>query len=104
MNEPFGIALLGCGTVGSGVVRLLLEQSDRLAARAGRRLELRHVIVRDAAKVRGVDLPHPLVSTLDAALHDPQVQAVAELVGGDGWARRAVLDALAAGKHVVTAN
>jgi homoserine dehydrogenase len=104
MSEPFGIALLGCGTVGGGVARLLLDQSDRLAARAGRRLELRHVVVRDPAKRRDVPVPAKLFTTLDAALADPQVQAVAELAGGTDWARRAVLDALAAGKHVVTAN
>jgi homoserine dehydrogenase len=102
--EPFGIALLGCGTVGGGVARLLLEQSGRLAARAGRPLELRHVVVRDPAKPRDVALPRDRFSTLAAALRDPAVHAVVELVGGTDWARRAVLDALAAGKHVVTAN
>jgi homoserine dehydrogenase len=104
MSEPFGIALFGCGTVGGGVARLLLDQPDRLAARAGRRLELRHVVVRDPAKRRDGPVPGRLLSTAEAALADPQVQAVAELVGGTGWARRAVLDALAAGKHVITAN
>src|SRR5947209_3872539 len=102
MPEPFGIALLGCGTVGGGVARLLLEQGDRLAARAGRPLELRHVVVGDRHKPRAV--PTSLLSTLDAALADPHVDAVAEVVGGTDWARQAVLSALAAGKHVVTAN
>src|SRR5947209_3324883 len=102
MPEPFGIALLGCGTVGGGVARLLLEQGDRLAARAGRPLELRHVVVNDRLKPRPV--PAQLLSTLDAALADPQVEAVAEVVGGTDWAKKAVLAALAAGKHVVTAN
>src|SRR5436190_15932942 len=104
MSDPFGIALFGCGTVGTGVARLLLEQSERLAARAGRRLELRHVVVRDPDKPRGVAIPRPLFSTPAAALADPGVQAVAELIGGVEQARRVVLDALAAGKHVVTAN
>jgi homoserine dehydrogenase len=45
MTEPYGIALVGCGTVGSGVAKLLVEHGDRLAARAGRRLELRHIVV-----------------------------------------------------------
>jgi homoserine dehydrogenase len=104
MPEPFGIALLGCGTVGGGVVRLLTEQADRLTARAGRPLELRHVVVRDAGKPRPVNVPEALISTLESALADPKVQAVAEVVGGTDWARQAVLAALAAGKHVVTAN
>ena len=104
MTEPFGIALLGCGTVGSGVVKLLLEQGDRVAGRAGRPIALRHVVVRDPVKARSARVPAHLISTLDAALADPRVQAVAEVVGGTTWAKHAVLAALAAGKHVVTAN
>lgn len=103
--EPFGIALIGCGTVGAGVARLLLEQRDRLTARAGRPLVLRRVVVRDPAKDRTVSLPAELVATDPReALADPGVHVVAELVGGVAAARRYVLDALAAGKHVVTAN
>src|SRR5262245_20221129 len=104
MSEPFGIALLGCGTVGGGVARLLLEQPERLAARAGRPLQLRHVVVRDPARPRDVSIPRPLFSSLAAALKDPAVHAVVELAGGTDFARQAVLDTLAAGKHVVTAN
>src|SRR5205807_9539981 len=104
MTEPLGIALLGCGTVGGGVARLLLQQSDRLAARAGRPLVLRHVVVRDPARPRAVELPRDLVTTdLRHVLRDPAVHVVAELAGGVTWAREAVLAALAAGKDVVTA-
>jgi homoserine dehydrogenase len=103
--EPYGIALVGCGNVGGGVAKLLLEHGERLAARAGRRLELRHVVVRDPNKRRAVELPRALVTTdLRPVLEDPGVQATVEVVGGVDWARRAVLDLLAAGKHVVTAN
>jgi homoserine dehydrogenase len=103
--EPFGIALIGCGTVGAGVARLLLEQRDRLTARAGRSLALRCVVVRDLAKDRPVSLDPELVTTeLSDALADPAIHVVAELVGGTSDARRYVLEALAAGKHVVTAN
>jgi homoserine dehydrogenase len=103
--EPYPIALIGCGTVGSGVARLLLEQSERLAARAGRPLVLRRVVVRNPAKARAVDLPPGLLTTdLRQVLEDPEIQAAVEVVGGIDWARRAVLDLLAAGKHVVTAN
>jgi homoserine dehydrogenase len=103
--EPLGIALLGCGTVGGGVAKLLLEQPKRLAARAGRPLALRRVVVREPAKPRAVALPPGLITAdVRAALHDPGVQVVVEVVGGVTWARGAVLDALAAGKDVVTAN
>jgi homoserine dehydrogenase len=103
--EPYGIALVGCGTVGSGVAKLLLEYPERLAARAGRKLELRHIIVRDLNKPRNPGIPRRLLATnLGAAIADPAVQAVVEVVGGIDWARQAVLDMLAAGKHIVTAN
>jgi len=105
MTEPLGVGLVGCGTVGTGVAKLLLEQPDRLARRAGRSLILRRVAVRDPGKSRGVALP-PGVLTTDprAVTADPHVDVVVELVGGTTVARRVVLDALAAGKHVVTAN
>ena len=105
MSEPLGVALVGCGTVGSGVARLLLEQPDRLAARAGRPLALRRVVVRHPDKPRPVRIPPELLGTdFDAALADPRVHVVAELVGGVEWARHAVCRAFAAGKDVVTAN
>jgi homoserine dehydrogenase len=105
MNPPFGVALLGCGTVGAGVAQLLLSQASRIADRAGRPVELRHVVVRDCQKPRPVFLPPSLITSDDnLALHDSRVDAVVELVGGTTWARSAVLAALAAGKHVVTAN
>jgi homoserine dehydrogenase len=91
--------------VGSGVARLLLEHPERLAARAGRPLALRRVVVRDPAKKRPVTLPAGLLTTdLRQVLQDDAVQVAVEVVGGTDWARRAVLDLLAAGKHVVTAN
>src|SRR5439155_3539121 len=105
MAEPYNIALIGCGTVGSGVARLLLEQSERLAARAGRPLVLRRVVVKEADKTRPVSIPRNLLTTnLGAVLNDPSIHCAVEVVGGVEWARRAVLDLLAAGKDVVTAN
>ena len=104
-KEPLGIGLVGCGTVGSGVARLLLEQPDRLTARAGRPLSLRRVVVRDLSRRRAAALPRGLLTTdLRSVLDDPSIEVAVELVGGVNWARSAVLDLLAAGKHVVTAN
>ena len=103
--DALGIALVGCGTVGTGVARLLLEQRERLRARAGRPLELRRVVVRDLSRPRAVELPPGCLTTDFAqALGDPGVQVVVELVGGTDVARDYVLAALRAGKHVVTAN
>src|SRR5262249_23379696 len=104
MAKPFGIGLIGCGTVGGGVAKLLLEQSGRLAARAGRPLVLRCVVVRDPSKPRP-STPRELITTdLQQVLRDPEVHVAVELVGGTGWAKQAVLDLLAAEKDVVTAN
>jgi homoserine dehydrogenase len=105
MSDTLGIALVGCGTVGGGVADILLRHHDRLARRAGRPLALRRVVVRDAAKPRDPIVPRDLVSTdLAAAITDPSVHVVVELIGGTTTAKKVVLDALAAGKHVVTAN
>jgi homoserine dehydrogenase len=105
MTQPLGIALIGCGTVGSGVAKLLMEQSQRLAARAGRPLMLRRVVVRDLGKTRRVGMPLALLTDdLSKVLDDPSVEVAVEVVGGVGWARKALLELLAHGKHVVTAN
>src|SRR5712692_7525949 len=105
MAEPLQIALIGCGTVGGGVAKLLHEQRERVAARAGRQLMLRRIVVRDPGKERAITLSRNLFTTdLRAVLDDPRIEVAVELVGGVDFARRAVLDLLAAGKHVVTAN
>ncbi len=105
MRGPLGIALVGCGTVGTGVARLVLGYADRLARRGGRPVELRAVVVRDAGRPRDDAIPRHLLTT-DAGpvFADPRVEVVVELMGGTTAARHLVLAALAAGKHVVTAN
>jgi homoserine dehydrogenase len=103
--EALGIGLIGCGNVGGGVAKLLLDHPERMAARAGRRLELRRIVVRDLSKPRAVALPQGILTTnLGDVLNDPQIQIAVEVVGGTDYAKHAVLEALAAGKHVVTAN
>lgn len=105
MSDTLGIALIGCGTVGGGVARVLLAHADRVTQRAGRPLELRRVVVRDPSKPRDPLIPLDLISTdIHAATADPNIHVVVELIGGTGLAKKVVLDALAAGKHVVTAN
>jgi homoserine dehydrogenase len=103
--DSLGIALLGCGTVGTGVVKLLLEEQDRLASRAGRKLELRYIVTRTPDRPRIIDLPQDILTTTPiAAFNDPKVDVVLELIGGTTIAKDFVLAALRAGKHVVTAN
>ncbi|MBI4638328.1 MAG: homoserine dehydrogenase [Candidatus Rokubacteria bacterium] len=100
------IGLLGLGTVGGGVVKLLESRRALLEERAGCRLTLAAVADTDLTRPReGLDLRR-LPMTADAArvLDDPSVQIVIELIGGLEPARSFILRALAAGKHVVTAN
>jgi homoserine dehydrogenase len=102
-QRSIGIALLGCGIVGSGVARILSEQRDLIARRTGLTFDVRHVVVRDAGKQRGVqNLPYS--TDPHAAIDDPHVQIVVELIGGTTVAGELVQRALAKGKPVVTAN
>jgi homoserine dehydrogenase len=103
-DNPIGISLLGCGVVGSGVVRILAEQRELLERRTGLRFDLRHVVVRDpgayAAKHPGL----PYSADANAAIDDPRVSVVIETVGGTTAAAGYVERALRLGKPVVTAN
>ncbi|GIW96196.1 MAG: homoserine dehydrogenase [Pirellulaceae bacterium] len=93
------------GTVGTGVARLLVEQQQRVAQRAGCRVELARVVVRDRTRPREVLLPAGVVTDdLSAVTQDREIRVVAHLVGGLEPARSIMLRLLEAGKDVVTAN
>src|SRR3954467_3134232 len=98
------VALLGCGSVGSQVVRLLEEHADDLAARVGASLELVGVAVRRPDAPRDVDVPRELPTTDSMGLVTSGVDVVVEVVGGIEPARSLVLAALESGASVVTAN
>lgn len=99
------VAIVGLGTVGSGVAKLLLDHGDRTARHAGRTLWLEKAVVRDLAKPRGCDLPAGvLTDDLNEVLRDPEITVVAQLIGGLEPARTIMLRLLEAGKNVVTAN
>jgi len=100
------IALLGLGTVGSGVVKVLMTHGAEMQERAGCRLSLHRIAEPDLTRPRqGLDLEQlPLVPDANQVLNDPEVQIVVELVGGLEPARTFILKALQSGKHVVTAN
>ncbi len=105
MGEVFGIGLIGCGTVGQGVVRILQNEADEIEKKTGIRLDLARVVDKDLEQPKKVDVPADRVSDDVATLWtDENVHAVVELVGGTTIAREFVLKALNAGKHVVTAN
>lgn len=99
------IALVGCGTVGSGVVRILQSSGDQLKSRAGRRLVLKHVVVKNPDRQRDVSLDNYTVSsTIDAVVNDPDIQVAIHVVGGIQPALNDVTRLLKAGKDVITAN
>src|SRR4051794_34463943 len=103
MSDSLKVALLGCGTVGGAVLRLLDEQSDDLAARIGRRVEVAGVAVRRPD--RHPDVPADLLTTDALGLATrPDIDLVVEVIGGIEPARGLLLAAIGAGKSVVSAN
>ncbi|HEU5001599.1 MAG TPA: homoserine dehydrogenase [Actinomycetota bacterium] len=105
MGDEIGIGLLGCGIVGSAVARILSAHADEITERSGAQLVIRRVAVRNLAKERAVDVPHDLFTTDPmAVVLDPDVRIVIEVMGGIEPARSLILEALGAGKSVVSAN
>ncbi|MGY1838041.1 MULTISPECIES: homoserine dehydrogenase [unclassified Modestobacter] len=103
MSDSLKVALLGCGTVGSAVLRLLSEQADDLAARVGRRVEVVGVAVRRPDRHAGV--PAELLTTdAEGLVTRDDVDLVVEVIGGIEPARTLLLAAIGAGKSVVSAN
>ena len=104
-KEPLGLALLGCGSVGSQVVRLLRAQHDDLSARIGAPLRLVGVAVRRPDAPRAADVPAALLTTdAEALVSRDDVDRVVEVIGGIEPARSLILAALENGASVVTAN
>lgn len=103
--EKTKVGIIGLGTVGSGVARILLDQGDRTARHAGKVLWLEKAVVRDLKKARGCDLPEGvLTDNVDDVIDHPEIEVVAQLIGGIEPARTIMLRLLEAGKDVVTAN
>jgi homoserine dehydrogenase len=99
------VGVLGCGNVGAALVQLIGERGDEIAARTGIRLEVARVAVRSLSRRRPIDLDESVL-TRDAGevVADPSVDVVVEVIGGIEPARELILQALEAGKPVVTAN
>lgn len=99
------IAILGLGTVGTGVAKILLEQGETLTERSGICFKLKTVLDVDWSRDRGVDL-NGVKRTIDIndVLNDPEIEIVVETIGGYEPAHTYIMRALAGGKHVVTAN
>jgi homoserine dehydrogenase len=103
--KPIHVGLLGIGVVGSGTFNVLLRNQEEIKRRAGRGIQITQVADLNVARAR--ELVGPDVDVVDnarAVIANPDIDIVIELIGGYGIAKTLVLEAIAAGKHVVTAN
>ncbi|MDR1384510.1 MAG: homoserine dehydrogenase [Planctomycetaceae bacterium] len=99
------VALIGFGTIGTGVAKILFGQRERIARAVGRNVELTRICDKDTQRDRGVKLPPDvLTDDLNAISNDSEISTVVELVGGIEPARSIILSLLKSGKNVVTAN
>ena len=103
--NPIQVGLLGMGTVGSGTFNVLQRNQEEIKRRAGRAIEISMVADLDVAKAQALCGSHvKVVSDARQIIANPDIDIVVELIGGYGIAKALVLEAIAAGKHVVTAN
>lgn len=99
------IALLGLGTVGCGVWKILHENGEEISKRSGYKVEISKVLVRNANKKRGVEIPDDIITTdFNDILNDDSIKIVVEVMGGIEPAREYMLQAMTKKKHIVTAN
>ena len=104
-SAKINIGLLGCGTVGTGVAKLLIENKQLLTARVGADLNLKWVADIDIEADRGIDLPDgAFINDAHKVVDDPDTDIIIEMIGGEGIAKDLILKAIENGKHVVTAN
>ncbi len=103
--QEIHVGLLGIGTVGAGTFNVLARNQEEIQRRAGRPIRITMVADLDQARARQIvgDAAR-IVGDARAVIADPRIDIVIELIGGYGIARQLVLEAIAAGKHVVTAN
>lgn len=104
MSAPLKVGLIGLGTVGQGVVRVLQNNADEIARRAGRRIEVVAAASRDPKKARNCDLTNVKLSGDPQFVARAGVDVVCELIGGIDPAEGLIAEALGRGLHVVTAN
>jgi len=99
------VAIVGCGTIGTGVARILLENNPKICQHAGKRLELACIVDKDTETPRSAKLPKGLITDdLTRVTDDSEITAVVQLIGGLEPARTIMLKLLESGKDVITAN
>lgn len=105
MKTEIGVGVIGFGTVGTGVARVLTENAELIRRRVGVPIKLVRIADLDITRDRGIAIPPGVLTTdIQQVLTDPRVDIVIELMGGYDVAKRVILEAVQRGKHVVTAN
>ncbi len=104
MQKVVNIGLLGSGTVGSGVIKVLEMNQRQITERVGAQIKLKTVLVRDTGKQRPQLANYQVTADINGIINDPEIDVVVELMGGLHPAREYMLQAMEAGKNVVTAN
>jgi homoserine dehydrogenase len=103
--RQINIGLLGCGTVGTGVAKLLIDNASVIAARLGATLNLKRVADIDIETDRGIQFAQGVLTTdAEAVVNDPDIDIIVEMIGGEGIAKELILKAIENGKQVITAN
>ena len=105
MTKPVKVGLLGLGTVGTGVVRIVEGHQSDLESQVGSSILIGKILVQNKDKMRSISVsPHKLTDDPWEIIHDPEIDVIVEVMGGIDEAKSYILEALAQGKHIVTAN
>jgi len=104
-SEPLRVAIIGLGTVGTGVTKILQNESERITRRAGRPIRIARVVVKNLQKEREVSLPEDvLIDDVETVIADPDIDVVLQLIGGINPAWDIMWRLVDAGKDIITAN
>jgi len=103
--KKINIGLLGCGTIGTGVAKILINNADLIRSRVGADLNLKYVADIDLKTDRGIRFDNGVfINDAYKVVDDPYIDIIIELIGGEGIARELILRAIDTGKQIVTAN
>lgn len=104
MEKVIHVGLIGMGTVGTGVVRILNDNAHGILQKVGMAVAIKKIMVRQLDKHRNVDVNAEFTTNIDDIINDPEIDIVIEVIGGITPAKDYIISALKAGKHVITAN
>ncbi len=104
MRKTITIGLLGMGTVGTSVVKILTENANDISQKVGVPVNIKKIMIRQLDKTRNIDVDAEFTTTIDDVINDPDIDIIVEVMGGMNPTKDYIVQALVAGKHVVTAN